>query len=163
MASLRGHGAVGVREVRTGKSGSVSNVGDLEVGVGHRLSGTVVLADGKPVPAGTRVVLSREEAWDTQQALVDDEGRFVLTGLPAERYSLSANVRGYHHSAKNASLDLLNNFGLVGTIREDIEGLRLLLEPGPRPEVRPDFDRKAIDVWSRRREAPLRGAPVDAN
>jgi Carboxypeptidase regulatory-like domain len=163
MASLRGHGAVGVREVRTGKSGSVSNVGDLKVGVGHTLSGTVVLADGKPVPAGTGVMLFREEAWDSQQARVDDEGRFVLTGLPAERYQLSTNVRGYDPSAKNASLDPFTPYRLVGVIREDIEGLRLLLEPGPRPERRPDSDTKTIAEWNRRRDAPLRGAPVDAN
>ena len=54
MSSLREHGAVGVREVRTGKSGSVAEVGDLEVRAGHKLSGRVVLADGKAVPAGTR-------------------------------------------------------------------------------------------------------------
>src|SRR5262249_40914121 len=48
MDSLSAHGAVGAREVRTGKSGSATDVGDLEVTPGHKLSGRVVLADGKP-------------------------------------------------------------------------------------------------------------------
>src|SRR5262249_44947430 len=134
LNSLREHGAVGVREVRTGKSGSVSDMGDLEIKAGHKLSGRVVLADGKPVPPGTRALLAREEAWDVQQAVVDKEGRFTLTGLPPELYSLSVNVKGYHLSPKNASTDLLNGFRLLGTVREDTEGLRVLLEPGPQPQ-----------------------------
>lgn len=160
MSSLREHGAVGVREVRTGKNGSVADVGDLEVRAGHKLSGRVVLADGKVVPAGTRVLLGRDEAWDTQQAVVDKEGRFTLTGLPAERYSLSVNVRGYHLSPKNAGLDLLNGFQLVGIVREDIEELSLLLEPGPEPNRQPNFDAKSVEEYRRRREAPLRGTPA---
>jgi hypothetical protein len=93
-----------------------------------------MLADGKPVPAGTRVLLSREEAWDIQQAVVDKEGRFAFTGLPPEQYGLTVNVEGYHLSPKNASMDLLNDFQLLGVVREEPVGLRLLLEPGPRPE-----------------------------
>jgi hypothetical protein len=160
MSSLREYGAVGVREVRTGKNGSVSDVGELELRPGHKLSGRVVLADGKPVPAGTRVLLAREEAWDTQQAVVDEEGRFTLTGLPAERYTLSVNVPGYHLSAQNASLDLLNGFRLVGTVREDIEGMNLLLEPGLESDRQPNFDEESVEENRRRCEAPLRGAPV---
>ena len=74
MSSLRRHGALPVRELRTGKSRSVADVGDLEVKAGQRLAGRVVLSDGKPVPAGTRMLLSREEAWDSQQAVVDCAG-----------------------------------------------------------------------------------------
>jgi hypothetical protein len=161
MSSLRTHGAVGVREVRTGKSGSVSDVGDLDVGAGHKLSGRVVLADGKPVPPGTRVLLSREEAWDIQQAVVDEEGRFAFTGLPPEYYGLTVNVRGYHLSPKNASMDLLNDFQLLGVVREEVVGLRLLLEPGPRPESQPRSDAKFYEEYHRRRQAPLRGAPEE--
>jgi hypothetical protein len=161
MSSLSKHGAVGVREVRTGESGSVSDVGDLEVKPGHRLSGRVVLADGKPVPAGTRVLLSREQAWDSAQAVADKEGRFSFTGLPSEQYSLSVNVRGYHLSPKNVSTDLLNGFRLLGVVREDISGLRLLLEPGPEPEREQRSDAKFYEEYNRRRLAPLRGAPEE--
>jgi hypothetical protein len=160
LSSLGKHGAVTAREVRTGKSGSVSDVGDLEVKPGHRLSGRVVLADGKPVPAGTRVMLSREEAWDTAQAVVDKEGRFAFIGLPGEQYSLSVNVKGYHLSPKNASVDLLNGFRLLGVVREDSAGLRLLLEPGPEPARESRSDAKFYEEYQRRRNAPFRGAPA---
>lgn len=160
MNSLREHGAIGVRAVKTGKNGSVADVGDLEVTAGHKLSGRVILADGKPVPAGTRVLLSRDEAWDSQQAVVDKDGRFTLTGLPSERFSLTGNVRGYHLSPKNASLDLFNGFKLVGMVREDIKGLNVLLEPGAAPDRQSNFDAKTVEEQRQRQEAPLRGAPV---
>jgi hypothetical protein len=159
MTSLLKHGAVTTRAVETGASGSVLDIGDLEVKPGHRLSGQVVLADGKPVPAGTRVMLARQEAWDHQDMAVDKDGRFTFAGLPPELYSLSANVRGYHVSPKNASQDVLNGFELLGMIRRDIADLRLLLEPGPEPDS-PEFNQKLADEYERRRKAPLRGAPV---
>ena len=94
-----------------------------------------VLSDGKPVPAETRVLVGRDAAWDTQTVTVDADGRFSFTGLPPEQLDLSTNIRGYHPSAKNVSLDILNRSGLVGTIGADIDGLRFLLEPGPHPEI----------------------------
>jgi hypothetical protein len=159
MSSLSMHGAVAVRHVRTGKSGSVLDVGDLELTAGHRLSGQVVLADGKPVPVGTRVLLAREEAWDSAQAVADREGQFRFTGLPSEQYSLSVNVKGYHLSPKNVSTDLFSGFSLLGVVREDITGLRLLLEPGPEPHRVQRSDAKFYEECNRRRQEPLRGAP----
>jgi protocatechuate 3,4-dioxygenase beta subunit len=159
MDGLRAHGAIAVRDVRTGASKSGRNVGDLAVQPGHRLTGRVVLSDGQAVPAGTTVSLSREEAWDVQAAEVDKDGGFVLDGLPTERYSLAVRVKGYHVSPKNDSYDLLNRLGLIGVVRSDIKGLRLLLEAGPlgpAPDPR-KFDRKDFDEYRRRRESPLRG------
>lgn len=160
MESLQEHGALGVRDVNTAKSGSISDVGDLEVTAGYKVTGTVVLADGKPVPAGTRVVLGREEAWDVQQAVVDDQGRFTLTGLPSEHYGLSVNVRGYRLSSKNASLDVFGGSRLIGVVRADTDGLRVLLESGARHE-RPEFNQELAKEYDRRRNAPLGGAPAE--
>ena len=147
----------GDRTVLKGKHWA--DVGDVEVKAGHKLSGRVVLADGKPVPAGTRVLLSREEAWDSAQTVVDKEGRLSFAGLPSETYSLNVNVKGYHLSPKNASVDLLNGFRLLGVVREDTTGLRLLLEPGPEPTRENRSDGKFWEEYRQRREAPLRGAP----
>jgi hypothetical protein len=158
MDSLRSHGAIAVRELRTGMSTTTTDVGDLAVQAGHRLTGKVVLSDGKAVPPGTKVALSREEAWDVQAAEVDKEGGFVLDGLPAERYSLSVRVKGYSPSPKNASYDLLNNFRLTGVVSSDTKGLLLLLEAGSAPN-RPDrFSRENFEEYERRRKTPLRGA-----
>jgi Carboxypeptidase regulatory-like domain len=158
LGSLHGHGALPARQLKTGPSGREQDLGDLEVQPGYRLTGRVILTDGKRPPEGTRVLLSREEAWDTAQALADADGRFVFTDLPAEHYSLSANVRGYHVSARNASLDLINGFQLLGVVRADTENLRLLLEPGPQPQSRGQFTRGLLEEYNRRRDASLQGA-----
>jgi hypothetical protein len=158
MDSLRAHGALAVKVVQTGASKSEKDMGDLAVQPGHSVTGRVVLSDGKAVPAGTKVALSREEAWDVQAAEVDRDGGFVLEGLPAERCSLSVRVKGYHVSPKNGSYDPLNGFGLIGVVGSDIKGLRLLLDVGSPPERSGTFDRKDFDEYQRRRESPLRGA-----
>jgi hypothetical protein len=163
MESCRRYGAIPVRQVRVGASGTEKDVGVMPMQPGYRLSGRVILADGKPVPENTRVLLSRDEAWDSQTAVAEKDGRFAFTVLPAERYSLSVNLLGYHASPRNGSYDALNGFGLVGTVNGDTEGLRFLLEPGPAP--RPDFGKLTPSDWQefeRRRKAPLRGAPEGA-
>jgi hypothetical protein len=132
MESLKSYGAVPIRAVKTAAHGSTVDLGDIEVQPGYRLTGRLVLADGKPVPPETRMPASREEAWDSQTATVGPDGRFSLTGLPPEQLSLYTNVRGYHLSPKNASYDLLNRDGLLGTVRADIDDLRFLLDTGPR-------------------------------
>jgi hypothetical protein len=159
MNSFRALGAVGVKEIRTGASRSEATVGDLAVRPGHRLAGWVELSDVKPLPAGTRILLSREEAWDVQTAEVDEKGAFAFEGLPSERYSLSANVPGYHVSPKNASYDLLNTFQLLGVVPSDVERFRLLFEPGPPADRQGPLDRNEREEYTRRRSAPLTGAP----
>jgi hypothetical protein len=161
MDSLKAHGAVAARPLRTGKTGTELDAGDLAVGPGYRLAGRLVLSDGKPVPTGVRVLISREEAWDSQQAVVGKDGSFSFTGLPPERYSLSARVPGYHVSPTNASFDLLNPFGLLGTVRADVSGLRLHCDPGEMPPRQPEWDQKRAAEYERRRNAPLQGVPSE--
>jgi hypothetical protein len=60
--------------------------------------------------------------------VLDAEGKFEVHGLPTERYSLSIGLKGYHFSTKNHSIEQINR-RLVGTIDQDIAGLKILLEP----------------------------------
>jgi hypothetical protein len=120
MDSLKGIGSIPIRNVRSEAHGSTLDVGDMQVQPGFQLAGRIVLADGKPVPPETRVLASREEAWDSQTATVGPDGRFSFTDLPPEHLSLSTNVRGYRPSTQNASFDLLNRLGLLGTVEGDI-------------------------------------------
>jgi hypothetical protein len=159
MDSLKSDGAVPAQPLRTGATATEFDAGDLSVKEAYRLTGRVVLSDGKAVPAGTRILVSRDEAWDSQQAVVAKDGTFSLTGIPAERVNLSVNVPGYFVSPKNASYELLNGFGLCGKISANIDNLRLLLEAGQRPNRPGNFDNKLYDEYKRRRDAPLEGAP----
>src|SRR5262249_35668227 len=74
MDSLKAHGAVPAKPCKTQASGTTLDLGDVAVGPAVRLSGRVVLSDGKPVAAGSRVIVSREEAWDSQNVVVDKDG-----------------------------------------------------------------------------------------
>jgi len=162
MDSLKGSGSIPVRTLDTAAHGSTLDLSDIEVQPGYRLRGRLDVADGKPVPPETRVLASRELAWDVQTVTVGPDGRFSFTGLPPERLSLTTNVRGYHPSPKNASFDLLNRMGLLGTVQGDIDDLRFLLDPGPRPAIDyRRFSREDSAEYQRRRNCPLRGAPAD--
>jgi hypothetical protein len=132
MSSLKDHGAVPARAVRVGTDGTTVVFGDLLVVAGHTISGRVLLSDGKPTPPNTRILASREMAWDSQAAVLDADGRFTMKGLPTERYSLNVIVKGYHISSKNHSIDSNNPYRLLGTVDQDITGLKILLELGDR-------------------------------
>lgn len=164
MASLRVHGALPARPVRTGADGSTLDVGTLALEPGARLAGRVVLSDGRDLPEGLRVVLGRENAWDTQVAEVGEGGTFAFQGLPRELCTLDTRVGGYVVSERNASCDFLNKMGLLGVVDGDVEDLVLLLEPG---EEQTTFDSRGFGegLWERYQnlqKSPLRGAPVEA-
>jgi hypothetical protein len=75
------------------------------------------------------MLVSREDAWDSLSVDLDAEGRFEVGGLPTERYTLSIRLSGYEVSSKNHSSDSQNPGRLIGMIDQDIDGLKILMEP----------------------------------
>ena len=132
MGTMKDGGAVTAKAVRVGGEGATTDVGNLPVVRGHRIKGQVVLSDGKAIPPKTRLLVSREDAWDSVRVELGADGRFELSGLPTERYTLSVSLRGYHISRKNHSIDEQNPVWLAGTIDRDIDTLKILMEPGAR-------------------------------
>lgn len=130
MGSLTRSGSLPARRVKAEAAGSTLKVGELAVKPGFTIVGQIRLTDGQPVPAKTRIMLSREEAWDSQQAEVDPQGRFRFVGVPDEVVSISTRVKGYRLSLKNASLDTLNPFHLHGRVQGNKSDLVLEFEPG---------------------------------
>jgi hypothetical protein len=130
MGTFKDDGAVNAHAVRVGGEGATRDAGDLPVVRGHRIKGQVVLADGKTIPPKTRLMVSREDAWDSKRVELDAQGRFEITGLPTERYSVHVSLRGYRISSKNHSADSQVADQLVGTIDQDIDTLKIQLEPG---------------------------------
>lgn len=78
-------------------------------------SGQVVDAAGKPI-AGARVYL-REWTLRRVSGMANSETR---------------KLKGYEVSPKNHSINTQNGRSLVGTIDQDIDGLKILMEPGDR-------------------------------
>lgn len=154
MQSLQGKGSLPSRTVYTEGDGSTVDLGDLNLQPGYMLKGQVRLTDGKPVPPKTRVLLGRQNAWDSCQATVDKEGRFQFDGIPADAYLIATRVKGYRFSLRNASLDTLNPSFLIGHIQTNKTNLIIEMEPGPRRESSDEGD---VDVS----RDPLRGAEAE--
>jgi uncharacterized GH25 family protein len=131
MKNLRTYGAIPVRKIHAGDDGSTTDVGDLLVERGQRLAGRVVCDDEDFIPENTRLLVSRQQAWDSMQLTLDENGRFDTEGVPKETLSLSVRIAGYRISARNASLDTLNPFQLIGRLDNDVTNLVFLLERGP--------------------------------
>ena len=155
MGTLKNHGTIPVRTVQTGADGTIVDAGDLVVDPSFRLEGKVVCADGNPIPPDTRLLISREQAWDSMQIELDKDGRFNTTGLPRETISLSVRISGYHISPRNLSLDSLNPFQLVGRVDHDVTNLVFLMESGP--ELRPQYDSMPSEA-DMPQNRPLHGA-----
>ena len=156
MGALGTGGAVCAVEARSPGHDGDLDLGDLQVVDGLTLAGRVLSPVEHPLPPGTRVVLSREQAWDAQSYELDEQGRFSFDSLPAELYSLSIQTPGLRLSADNWSLDVLNRGSLVGWIRASRDDLIMRLEAG-QVELKLDLETEAIEEFLRRREGELRG------
>ena len=132
MDSLHRYGAIPIRNFHAGADGTTFDAGDLIVEPACRVAGRVECSDGHKVPMATRLVIGREQAWDSVQVELGEDGSFDIQGVPKETVSLSARVGGYHFSPKNPSLDPLNA-RLVGRVEQDVTNLVFLLEKGPEP------------------------------
>lgn len=160
MDSLNPYGAIPLQKIHSDGDGKLTDIGNLVVGPAHRLAGRVVLADGAAIPPKTRLLVSRQDAWDSRQINLPPDGRFDLAGVPSETISLSVRLKGYRVSAKNASLDTLNPFQLVGRVDGDITNLIFLLEKGD--NLPPNYDNNLPESdWPRNR--PLRGTEGGAD
>ena len=157
MDSFKTLGAIPLQTVHAPGDGELTDVGNLVVSPGYRLSGRVVLADGASIPADTRLLVSREDAWDNVQVKLPPDGRFDLEGVPAEIIGLTLRLPGYRVSGRNASLDRLNPFQLVGRVTGDVTNLVFLLEKGE--SLAPDYDSVSAES-EQPRNRPLHGAEL---
>jgi hypothetical protein len=139
--------------------GASADLGELSAKPACRLTGRVTLADGKPLPPQTRLMIDRAAAWDTTLAPLNAEGNFEVDGLPqGEQIGLHLNIEGYRFSGKNPNLDPGSQAALVGKVTGDIAGLNILLEPGKRPNWN-DIDHPSYEDQQKAAQIPLRGVP----
>jgi hypothetical protein len=156
MDSLQGKGALPPRQFSSGTNKATTDLGELVLLPGYLVAGQILLSDGNPVPAHTRLLLAREGVSDYSEAVLDAGGRFEFQTVPAESVSLGLRLKGYRFSKINPSLDWLNG-PVVGTVNRDITNLTLIMEPG---EFRytPDTADLPEGVDRQPRDKPLRSA-----
>jgi hypothetical protein len=162
MDSVKQRGATQAIVITLKEPGSHLDTGVLPIMDSHSLAGQVVLNDAGPIPPHTKIMLSREDAWDHQQVELDGTGRFSFQDLPPEAYSLSLHIPGYAISELNPSLDRYNPRSLIGRVDGDIRSLSIWME---RPDAvrKPDpaahFRALKESGWKQEKvqAAPLRG------
>lgn len=118
------------------QEGEEVEVGDLAVTSGVRVSGRVLPPESGPIPAGAKLSLSSQAAWDGVTVDLREDGSFVFPEVPPGEYSISLHAPGIYVSPRNASMDHLNINRLVGRIDTDLRGLEIATTT-TRP-VRPD-------------------------
>jgi protocatechuate 3,4-dioxygenase beta subunit len=139
MSSMADKGAPKLQHIKLGGDGFNSSSTVLLVASARSISGKIVTSDKSPIPPGTRVMLNRDEAWDSLQCECDGEGNFHFAGVPpGETITIGAQIKGYHVSSKNKSFEPLNADALIGAADQNISGLQLLMEPGPDEPARSD-------------------------
>lgn len=156
-ASLKEHGAIRPRKVTTGGAGTENDLGDIEVGPGYRVGGVVRTRNGERFPQGLRVAVYLEDIGDSQTADADETGHFSISGIPAGLVTVNLLARDWHLSGLNRSLDELNDFRLIGRVSDHVEGLEILIEPGPY-EHRNVFRSTFLPNADQARNRPLHGA-----
>ena len=162
MISLAARGVAFQHQFDAAPEGGTTDLGELNAEPAHRLSGRILLSDGKPVPPGIRLMLDRAGAWDTTLAQLDEHGAFELTGIPSEKISLYVTVPGYRFSEKNPNLDLNRRSSLIGRVSADITGLDILLEPGSRPNWN-DIDHPSFEEEQKAGQMPLHGTRLQTD
>lgn len=154
--SLKPYGAIPTRKVRVRGDGTTTEAGDLLVQPGVWLAGQVVLAEGGKVPPLTKLMVSREDAWDVMFVELGADGRFNFHNVPPGPVSVNVSIKGYRFAGRNASLDPLNPWHIIGRLTNDKTNLMVLLEPGANlPQNRNAYAANEADRLENR---PLRGA-----
>jgi hypothetical protein len=130
ISSLKSYGALPPRYVAAVGEGTNTVLGDLALEPGLRISGTVKTKDGGPLPDGLGIIVSFDDAWDSETGTVDGaKGHFEFSGLFSGVAHVSIRQQGWRLSGANRSVDFMNPFlsGLVERNRDDLE---ILIEQG---------------------------------
>ena len=99
-------------------NGSVKTVSE-----GNTASGTLLYSSGNPAPLIPMVLKNSSRPFDARQAVTDDSGHFVFTGLNKAEYILfalrvySSGKVGKYETMDKKRITVLKNKTDLGTIR----------------------------------------------
>jgi len=124
-------GFLPVKCLTLGGHGSRHEVGELRFESAHRLAGRVRLTDGKPIPEGTQLLVSREYAWDSARITLKPDGSFALAGVPTEPLEISARVPGYRLATGRMPYQQTGSGTIALFVDGDRTDLEVFFEPEP--------------------------------
>lgn len=95
------------------------------------VEGQLFLPDGKGLPPDFRILLSRENAWDTQQISVDENGRFQVAGLPRnEAITLSVRIEGLELDHQRTRFQVTGPRQVAVFVDDAIDKFEIYMRPG---------------------------------
>jgi hypothetical protein len=144
--------------------GTTIRMPDMQLQPGHRVSGRVVLNDGQPIPAGTRISIFRDSTWDSQAVELPPDGVFWFSSVPVgELVSLSVHVKGYRLKTDDPAAAYMRS-PMTGIVDGDVAGIVVELEPGePHPFPTGAEQDAAFDRAMEWEKQPLSRLAVDVS
>ena len=129
--TVRFGGILPLKTVTLGADGTASDAGELSLSpTFYRLSGRIVLTDGKAVPSGLRLWLAREIGWDSAtSAVIAADGSFSFAGVPEETVTLGARIPGYRLAGKRNRFQQIREGTIAIFVDADKMGLEIFFEP----------------------------------
>ncbi len=109
--------------------GESRDLGPLEIIPPLSLSGRLEMADGAPVPPGTRLALGRDPAWDLVEAPVAADGTFAIAPLPPEAYEVRVVAKGVDLDTERLSHQSLGPMSFGLRLDESMTDLIVPLKP----------------------------------
>ena len=128
---------LGMFEIESFKSPKSDTMRDLGVFVAdptaiRTVKGRLILTDDTPLPKGMRMLASRENAWDSQNVDIKEDGTFEVKGLaPNEDYSFSVRLKGYRLSNQHNTFQQTRPGQLRIFVNKDFDKFKIHMEPVP--------------------------------
>ena len=121
---------------KSSAEGGTRDLGALEAVEPRSLEGRFVLEDGGRIPAGTRLFLGRDPAWDSQNLPIAADGSFAIQGLPPEGYRLGVAIDGYTFDAARLGWQLVEETYVAIPLHDSRGGVTIPLIEGSTPRFR---------------------------
>lgn len=94
------------------------------------IKGRIILPGGAPIPDNTRLFLSREAAWDSQELIVAKNGSFSFQGVPpGETVSIFTRIRGYKFTKDVKGLQSWGSIQIEVPAKGGVIPLTVSMEP----------------------------------
>ena len=116
--------------ISVGADGTTKDVGDRSLASAvHRVSGRVILTDGKPVPGEHATVAVARRSLGLAERVVAADGSFSFAGVPEEAVTLNARIPGYRLASKRNRFQQVQPWAVAMFVDADKSGLELFFEP----------------------------------